>query len=127
MLLREESIFLISDSYLYLAQWLTSLHTHTHTDSYLYVESICRCKAALLEQSMKMLGEHERVWTERVPVERRFPDVKHVLHLAQAVALQHLTHFFNTTKDKGDLFDESVGAWVEKSGFIFSYIYNKHC
>lgn len=101
---------------------VTHFSTYTH---YLYVESMCRCEVAVLEQSMKVLGEDECVWTERVFAECRFPDVRYALNLAQTVTLQCLTHFFNTTNDKG----KSVGSecWSFVLVFIFSYIYIKHC
>lgn len=82
---REESLFPISEFYLYLAQLHTSVHTQVHT--HLYVKCMCSCEAAVPEQRVKLLGEDECVWTERVSAERRPPEVRRVLHFTQAVAL----------------------------------------
>lgn len=45
-------------------------HLTIHADLYLYVQYMCGSEAAVLEQSVKLVGEDERVQTERVPAER---------------------------------------------------------
>lgn len=49
---------------------------------------------------MKLLGEHQRVRTERVSAERRPPEVSHGLHLTHAGALERFTHLLNTAEER---------------------------
>ena len=63
---------------------------------------MCSYEAAVLQQSMKLLGEDKCVWTERVSAERQLPEVSRVLHFTHISTSQHLTHFFNAAEQRGD-------------------------
>lgn len=54
------------------------------------------------EQSVKLLGEDQRVRTERVSAERRLPEVSQVPHFPQTGALESFTHFLNTADERSD-------------------------
>lgn len=86
MLLREESMFLLGKIYP-LHVFKSHTPSHTQTDTHLCVQHMCACEAAVQEHGLKLLGEDECVWTERISAERRLPEISQALHFTQTAAL----------------------------------------
>jgi len=61
---------------------------------------MCARKAAVLQQSVALLGEHQRVQTESVSAERRLAEVRRELNFPQAGALQRFAHFLDTAEER---------------------------
>lgn len=81
---------------------LQKFTTQVHNDEYLCVERMCDWVAAVLEPRVKLLGQDECVWAERVSAEGPLAEVGHLLHLAQAGSSERCTHLVKTAVERSE-------------------------
>lgn len=76
--------------------------TQVHNDEYLCVERMCDWVVAVLEPRVKLLGQDECVWAERVSAEGQLAEVGHLLHLAQAGSSERCTRLVKTAVERSE-------------------------
>lgn len=119
MLLKEESMLLIRDLCLYLAQWLTSLHTHTTCmlRVCVAVRLLCWSRAWRSLEKMSVSGQRGSLQN----VDSLMSDMLWTSHRLSLCNASHTSSTLQTTKE--NLLAQNVGALYESS---FSHIFTSN-